>query len=201
VKHPSASLSINFCIDVDKSTFLCYHNSWNKNQLKKEDKKIAHILDKTDRFETFVLLIDATHKCISKIKSDIALDSKVKSVHSLWLYELMKHPEGLTASELAAKSKIDRSLVSRELTALYKGGYIQTEASGKKRGYNSRITLTDEGFSVAKSFSDAAYEIQKRVSRDIPRDELVAFYATLDKLCTSLEKLTEGIDDSATANE
>ena len=97
---------------------------------------------KTDRFESFVLLIDAIHKCINKVKQEIILDSSVKSVHTLWLYKLLQSPKGLTATELAAKSGIDRSLVSREIRQLIKSGYIDTENSEGKRGYNSVINLT-----------------------------------------------------------
>lgn len=141
-------------------------------------------------------MIDATHKCISKIKQELILDSEVKSVHTFWLYVLLKHKDGLTASELAAKSKIDRSLVSREMQALYKSGYIEIEQAGKKRGYNSRITLTEEGTRVAKIISDAAYKIQSAVSREISDSELASFYSTFEKIYTGLERFsTSALED------
>ena len=76
--------------------------------------------DKIERFEKFILLIDQIHKDINRIKSFIVSDPELKGVHSMWLYELLRSPNGLTATEIAAKTKIDRSLVSREIRILEK---------------------------------------------------------------------------------
>lgn len=148
-----------------------------------------NMLEKTDRFETFVLLIDAIHKCISRVKQDITHGIPIKSVHTMWLYELMKHPEGLTATELATKSMIDRSLVSRELRQLSKHGYITTEGTDGKRGYNSRITLTSEGKRITQEISAAALEVQRTVG--LSDDELEAFYSALEKIFNNLSSVTE----------
>ena len=52
----------------------------------KEDGKISPLIKKDDRFESFVILIDSVHKCISKIKHELSALPAVKSVHTLWLY-------------------------------------------------------------------------------------------------------------------
>lgn len=128
------------------------------------------------------------HKCISKIKHELSALPSVKSVHTLWLYELFKHKGGLTPSELAEKSNIDRSLVSREIRALEKGGYIITEPCEGKRGYNSRITLSALGEEAARKIAATAREIQNEVSYDIDVESLGVFYETLERLCNNLEK-------------
>lgn len=154
----------------------------------KEDGKISPLIKKDDRFESFVILIDSVHKCISKIKHELSALPAVKSVHTLWLYELLKHREGLTPTELADKSNIDRSLVSREIRALLKCGYIVTEPVEGKRGYNSRITLSPSGEAAAKKIAETALEIQNEVSYDIDVESLAVFYETLERLCNNLEK-------------
>ena len=157
------------------------------NIFDKEDGTISPIVESKDRFETFVILIDSVHKCISKIKQELSSCTSVKSVHTLWLYELYKHDGGLTASELAEKSNIDRSLVSREIRELTHEGYINIEPCAGKRGYNSRITLSDKGIEIARKIADTAYEIQNVVSDGIDYDTLSLFYSTLEKLCINLE--------------
>lgn len=161
----------------------------------KEDGKISPLINKDDRFESFVILIDSVHKCISKIKHELSTMTSVKSVHTLWLYELLKHKEGLTPTALADKSNIDRSLVSREIRELVKGGYIVTEPCEGKRGYNSRITLTERGEEAAKKIAESALEIQNSVSREIDVDSLSVFYETLESLCVNLEKYNESKED------
>lgn len=144
-----------------------------------------------DRFEGFILSIDAIHKCINKIKQDVITDESLKGVHSLWLYELLKSDEGLTSAELASRSGIDRSLVSRELTPLIKEGYIISKGAAR-RGYNSRFTLTEKGTAVARRISSLALDVQSFASSDVSDEQLLCFYEVLFKIKSNLEKYVTG---------
>ena len=139
------------------------------------------------RFEKFALLIDGVQKCIQKFKMAIAPTHGVKGVHVLWIYELFIHPDGLTSAELAVKSNIDPSLISRELTALKRKGYITREASSSKRSYNSRITLTEEGRLLGRKIQDMALDVQERVGYGVSIEELSIFYSFLERLHDNLE--------------
>ena len=141
------------------------------------------------RFEKFALLIDGVQKSIQRFKTNIAPVLGVKSVHVLWIYELFIHPEGLTSAELAVKSNIDPSLVSRELASLKRRGYITREVTSGKRNYNSRIMLTDSGRELAKRIYTTALEIQKSVSAGCTAEELKVFYAVLERLHENLNGL------------
>ena len=142
------------------------------------------------RFEKFTLLIDGIHKCINKIKIDTAPNLGVKSVHVFWIYELALHPDGLTAAEIAAVSMVDRSLVSREIAALKKGGYVECEDTGKKRSYNARITLTDKGMELADKIKEEAIGVQSMVDVGITDEELESFYSTLGKLYANFASIS-----------
>ncbi len=146
-----------------------------------------------ERFNQFVQLIDGVHKSVSKIKMAYAPRLGVKSVHVLWLHELLSHPEGLTATALAAKSKIDRSLISREIEELRKGGYIEVVGgSGEKRkNYNSRIVLTEKGIELAQTITHRALEIQSAADMGLSEEETEAFYRTLVKLHDNLAAIAE----------
>ena len=139
------------------------------------------------RFEKFALLIDGIQKGIQKFKMTIAPALGVKGVHVLWIYELFIHPDGLTSSELAVRSNIDPSLISRELAALKRKGYITREATPGKRNYNSRITLTDEGRTLAGKIQAMSLGVQERVGRGVSTDERAVFYSVLEKLHDNLE--------------
>ena len=144
------------------------------------------------RFEKFTLLIDGIHKSINKIKFDTAPYLGVKSVHVFWVYQLSLHPEGLTAAEIAAVSMVDRSLISREIAALKKDGYVECEDTGKKRNYNARITLTPKGIELAEKITKEAIHVQSMVDVGITSEELVSFYSTLEKLYRNFASLTSG---------
>jgi DNA-binding MarR family transcriptional regulator len=150
-------------------------------------------IDQADRFATFILLIDAIHKDINKIKTDIAPGCAIKSVHTMWLYELLRNPDGLTATEIATKTMIDRSLVSREISALMRGGYVMCASSLGKRNYNSVITLTEKGKKIAQTIAQSALQVQNDVSYNVSADELHVFYSVLERLYNNIEEISNKI--------
>jgi len=146
------------------------------------------------RFEKFALLIDGVQKCIQKFKNSIAPELGIKSVHVLWIYELFVHPEGLTSAELAVRSNIDPSLISRELASLKRRGYITKETTPGKRTYNARITLTDEGKALAESIYQKALNVQNCANEGVSKKELATFYTVLEKLRDNLDNLMKEIE-------
>ena len=146
------------------------------------------------RFEKFALLIDGVQKNIQKFKNGIAPVLGVKSVHVLWIYELYIHEGGLTSAELAVKSNIDPSLISRELATLKRKGYITKEATPGKRNYNARITLTPEGMELAKVIHSQALDVQERVNDGVSASDLAVFYSVLERLHDNLQAYTKDIE-------
>ena len=145
----------------------------------------------SERFFQFTRMVDGIHKNILKLRLDNASAFGVKGVHIFWVYELLKHPEGMSATELAANSRIDRSLISREISALKKQGYIKAEETTGKRSYNTKLTLTESGKEAAERIGALGLEIQNRVSGEISEEELAVFYSALAKIYDNLEKLAD----------
>ncbi len=142
------------------------------------------------RFEKFTLLINSIYKSVNKIKIDFAPSFGVKSVHILWVYKLLQSPDGLTATELAAKSMVNRSLVSREIEKLKKAGYIASLTNGDKR-YKEKYVLTDEGRTIAEKICGEVLNVQNKVNAGINEGELKVFYSTLEKLNENFNKITK----------
>ena len=146
-----------------------------------------------ERFGRFTLLIDGIYKCIHKIKLNKTQYLDIKSVHVFWIYSLRLHPEGLTATELASLSEIDRSLVSREVAKLCAEGYIESVGgSGKRRSYNSRLMLTEKGAELAEYIRREAMNVQTLADDGISEAELELFYSVLERLHGNFMKITEG---------
>ena len=142
-----------------------------------------------ERFIRFVHLIDGIHKSIQKIRVESAAELGIKGVHVFWLHELLIHPEGLSATELAASNHVDRSLISREISMLEANGLIKSERPSGKRNYNSKLTLTKSGVEMAKRIKEIAMQFQSLGGRDIDSEELSLFYTTLEKLYNNFEQL------------
>ena len=150
----------------------------------------------SERFEEFSALISGVHGDIQKLKARYTTQLGLKGVHVFWLYLLRAHPEGLSASELAAAGGSDRSLVSRELDALFAKGIVFTPgaANGGKRRYGWKLQLTDKGRALAELIVAVAADIQSTVSRDIPPQDLAVFYRTLRTLAARFRDLEKSND-------
>lgn len=142
-----------------------------------------------ERFSRFIRNVDTVQKSIRKFKIANAEVFGIKSVHILWVYELYSHPEGISGAELAAKSMIDRSLISREIADLKENGYVTTEDTGTKRAYNAKIKLTERGREMARAVGAAGRDIQNRADDGITEEELESFYKTFEKLSANLERI------------
>lgn len=142
-----------------------------------------------ERFEVFSTLISGIHGNIKKLKTRYMTQLGLKSVHIFWLYLLRAHPEGLSASQLAAAGKTNRSLVSRELSYLIEAKMIRIP-QGERRRYGWKLTLTEKGAKVADNIASIARNVQNTVSRNIPKEDLTVFYRTLYTLNHNFEKLT-----------
>jgi DNA-binding MarR family transcriptional regulator len=114
-------------------------------------------------------------------------------VHLFWIYELMAHPDGLTAAALAAKNKVDRSLISREIEELRENGCVEFGEGGgeKRKNYNSRIRLTEKGWALGESITEVAMAVQNAADMGVSEEELVSFYRTLEKLNLNLATIAE----------
>ena len=141
-----------------------------------------------NRYEKFILAVEGIHKAMQKIKINEAPKFGLKSVHLFWLCELLKKNDGMTACELAEKSQINRSLVSREIETLRKNRYVSIAPSGRG-SYNAKIVLTEKGRETAREIEAVALGFQNRTSVNISEAELVSFYTTLDKILANLSLL------------
>ena len=146
------------------------------------------------RFIHFTQMVDTTQKCIKRLELTFAPQFGVKGVHIFWLYELQQHPEGLTATELAHRRMVDRSLISREMDDLKRKGLVEAKTEGGKN-YNARLVLTTKGRAIARKIENAALSIQNQASADVTEDELMTFYATFEKIRGRLIGLAQNAND------
>jgi DNA-binding MarR family transcriptional regulator len=155
----------------------------------------------SERFAKFTLLVDGIYKNVHKIKLDTAPGMGIKSVHVFWLYSLLGHPEGLTATELASITEIDRSLVSREIAKLCESGYIEyIGGGGKQRNYNCRLVLTKSGVELAERIRLEAIDVQEKVGEGINKEDLEMFYRVLQTLHSNFVKITKAREQNTNNN-
>jgi len=146
---------------------------------------------KEDRFGDFVTAITGIYRGVQKLKRANTMQLGLKNVHVFWLYLLAVNPEGLSASQLAEAGRTTRALVSREIEYLIEKGYITANGATGHRRYGWKFVLTEQGSEVAERIKYIARSVQDHVSRDIPEEDLIVFYRTLNLLLTGFDELTE----------
>ena len=138
-----------------------------------------------NRFELFCSLTGSAAKSIARLKAARMDEFHLTAAHTQCLCLLFESmPAGLTQTELARRIGMDRAQVSRVLRALRERGYLpQSEASG----YKHRDTLTEAGMAAARQVQAIVTQVHAYVSEGIPREDLLCFYRTFERIALRLE--------------
>lgn len=99
-----------------------------------------------DRFGLFVTSITQIYRHMQKIKQLEMTEFGLRGSHVMCVYNLSRHKNGLTPTELCTLCEEDKGAVSRTLSELKKLGYINyTPIIFGEKKYRQKITLTEEG--------------------------------------------------------
>ncbi len=143
-----------------------------------------------NRFEQFTTAISQIYKSVQKIKTNEVNSYGLKANHVMILFQLKKHEDGLTPSQLRRLCDVDKAAISRAVKELTSQGFIRNaDSDGKK--YRVPIVLTDEGEQAALHVEEAikhAVEIGGAGLTDRQRAE---FYHSLLLIARNLEGYTE----------
>lgn len=143
-----------------------------------------------NRFEQFTTAISQIYKSVQKIKTNEVNSYGLKANHVMILFQLKKHEDGLTPSQLRGLCDVDKAAISRAVKELTSQGFIRN-ADSDGRKYRVPIVLTDEGEQAALHVEEAikhAVEIGGAGLTDRQRAE---FYHSLLLIARNLEDYTE----------
>ncbi len=139
------------------------------------------------RFEDFVGIISALNKEIQRIKTAEARRLGFRGSDVMCLYYLVKHPEGLTAAELARLVDVSRAAVSRTVAHLADDGFVEVgseEDEGSR--YRAPIRLTEKGREAARPLDDIIHRVLDEAGGELAARQRLQMYDSLNHI---LEKL------------
>ncbi len=146
----------------------------------------------SERFSKFVYSIEHLRKCVKTLETATAMRLGIKGVHIFWIYSLIDKPEGLTASEIARKNNINRSLVSREVEELINEKIVCYGCMNPNSGkYNAKIVLTEKGQGIAEEIFRIGIDSQNKTSADVSEEELELFYSVLERMSENLDRISK----------
>ena len=139
------------------------------------------------RFEDFVGIISALNKEIQRIKTAEARRLGFRGSDVMCLYYLVKHPEGLTASELARLIDVSRAAMSRTIAHLADDGFVEvgTEEDEGAR-YRAPVRLTEKGLDAARPLDDIIHRVLDEAGGELALRQRLQMYDSLNHI---LEKL------------
>ena len=133
-------------------------------------------------FENFVTGITVCYKFIQRIKTLEMTEFDLRGTHAMCMYFLQRHPEGLTASQLAQMCAEDKGAISRTLAVLQEKGLI---SSGEKK-YRTPLYLTEEGKRIADILDDLVVRWVIFGGANVTDEERAVFYKTLGQISHNL---------------
>jgi DNA-binding MarR family transcriptional regulator len=140
-----------------------------------------------DRFERFAISVARLNRNIQKVKTAEMEKMGLKGTHTMCLYVLGKHPEGLTSGQLAANCQEDKAAISRTLTQLENMGLVQAGSQNGKIGYRTRLLLTDQGKAVVEKVNERVQEALDVGSAGLTPEERQVLYKAMDLINANLE--------------
>ena len=143
-----------------------------------------------DRFELFDVSVSLICKSIQKIKSEKVLQYGLKSSHVLFLVQLGRSEDGLTAGELSEVGHVDKAQISRVISELMNKGYVTKLCLRQGQKYKNKLTLTEAGRRVTREINDMIMNVLETVSGSIPLSDLEIFYRTLFTISDNLTSMT-----------
>lgn len=138
------------------------------------------------RFELFTTTITHIYKNLQRIKlqemTDIGYD--LRGTHVMCLFQLNRHKEGLTVTQLSNLCGEDKAATSRTVSELTQKGLIVAD-NGKK--YRAPFLLTEQGQVVANKIDVQAIQAVTAGSEGLTDEEREIFYKALTTISENLK--------------
>lgn len=145
-----------------------------------------------ERFEDFVGLIASIEKEIQRIKTAELARFGLRAGDLMCIYNLQKHPEGLTSAELARVAGIDRAAVSRVVSRLSADGFVEVgDDEGATSGrYRAPLRLTEMGHAVMVEVDDIIRNVVSEAGSGLSPSNREAMYSSLSSVLDHLKTIS-----------
>ena len=141
------------------------------------------------RFEDFVGLISLISKEIQRIKTVEAGKLGLKGSDIMCLYYLVKHPDGLTASELARVVDVSRAAMSRTIAHLAEDGFVEVGDADDEDAsrYRAPVRLTEKGHEAARPLDDIIHRVLDEAGGELAMRQRLQMYDSLNHILERLK--------------
>lgn len=148
-----------------------------------------------NRFESFAGSVLELNRCLQKIKDIEMKKFGLRGAHTMCLYYLGRHEEGLTASRLTELCREDKAAVSRCLNQLIQKDLVYCSLPENKRSYRTLHYLTGQGKILVSKMNDRIEHALLNGGRGLSDKERKTFYDTMEHILDNLTQYLQGKED------
>ncbi len=145
-----------------------------------------------NRFETFAGSVIELNRLLQKIKDMEMKRFGLKGTHTMCLYYLGQHREGLTAAHLTRLCKEDKSAISRCLNELAQKELVCFRLPEKKRSYRTLHYLTEKGSALVKEMDERIAYALFHGGQGLTDNERNTFYHVMKRILDNLSQYLQG---------
>ncbi len=142
-----------------------------------------------ERFEHFSLSLSELTRSWHKLTADEMEKYGLRSTHVVYLLTMLRHPEGMTASQLTETCGRDKSDVSRMMSILEKKGYAEKSGPGRSN-YRAVFRLTDSGAAAAEAVRRQAEITVEHAGSGLTEEDRAVFYRALATITENLHRIS-----------
>lgn len=139
-----------------------------------------------ERFEAFTGAILELGRDLQKLKELEMQPFGLRGSHTMCLYYLGKHPDGLTVTELTALCREDKAAISRCIAQLTQKGLVTGDFPTDKRSYRTKLRLTGEGRSTVQAIGKKIENALTNGGMGLTEEQRRGFYLTLNTIAQNL---------------
>ena len=145
-----------------------------------------------NRFEKFSIAVLELNRYLQKIKDQEMRKFGLRSAHTMCVFYLGQHPEGLTVTQLSAICREDKAAVSRCLSQLAERDLVVSDAPRNQRAYRNPYRLTEKGRILAKQVDERVEEALRQGGKGLTEEQRETFYATAQIILENLSNYRDG---------
>ena len=144
-----------------------------------------------NRFEKFSIAVLELNRCLQRIKDLEMRKFGLRSAHTMCVFYLGQHPEGLTVTQLSEICREDKAAVSRCLSQLAQRELVVSYAPRNLRAYRNPYRLTEKGRLLAKQMDERVAEALHWGGRGLTEEQRETFYASAQIILDNLSHYPE----------
>lgn len=151
-----------------------------------------------DRFERFSLAIGEVYRLWHKVSADEMEKYGLKGPHAIYLTTMLRHKDGITATQLCEICGKDKADVSRAMAMMVKKGMVAKESADQST-YRGLLKLTPEGEKAAKLVQRRVCLAAEFAGKELTQEKRAVFYEALELIVTNLREMCKtGIPQTET---